>query len=251
MISVFKQKHLARNITSGNVLLLAILLILTNYVLLPFIHVSIRYSLPVGKISASRNAGNETEHQVPSLSDYTVIADANLFHPERKIPADKKEEAPPLPKPDVVLYGTMISDGVSVAYLEDLKAPRNTAGRGERQLTMKKGDILSGFTLKEIETDKIVMVRGEEKLIVPVMERGRSKARKEIGIAGASVRLPGAAPVHRSVPAIRPPAPSKQQAHSSIIQAIRRTPHPPQPGEVPPRSHMDSEIYNFFNKHNR
>ncbi len=109
-----------------------------------------------------------------SLSDYSIISDENLFHPERKIPIEKKEEKP-LPKPEFVLYGTLISENLSLAYLEDLKEPYTSPGRGKRQIPLRAGDTLSGFTLKEIYTDKVVMIRGEEKIVLNLTDPIRKK----------------------------------------------------------------------------
>ena len=55
--------------------------------------------------------------------------------------------------------------------------PQSTPGRGKRQTTLKKGDTLSGFTLKEIEKDKIVMVRGEDSIVVHLTGSSKSKTR--------------------------------------------------------------------------
>jgi hypothetical protein len=82
-----------------------------------------------------------------------------------------------LPKPEFVLYGTLITDDLRLAYMEDLKAPRNSPGRGKRQTALKKGDTLSGFTLKEIEADRIIMARGEESLTVKVLGDTAKKER--------------------------------------------------------------------------
>lgn len=80
-----------------------------------------------------------------------------------------------MPKPEFVLYGTLITNDISFAYLEDTKAPRNTPGRGKRQIAMKKGDTLSGFNLKEINVDSIVMARGEEKITIYVYNTQKPK----------------------------------------------------------------------------
>jgi hypothetical protein len=120
-----------------------------------------------------------------------MVGENNLFHPERIIPAEKKEEKQ-LPKPEVVLYGTTISDDLKIAYLEDLKAPKSTPGRGRRQLSLRKGDSLGGFILKEISTDKIVMVRGEEVLTVSIYD-SHKKAKKLVPAAATAAKAPQAA----------------------------------------------------------
>jgi hypothetical protein len=175
-----RSKYILKNITLLNLLLISVIVFLAYYALFPLIGADIKYALPsIGK-TALEKADSQSGFNPPTSSSYTIIADNNLFHPERKIPPEKKtaEEQQSLPKPDVVLYGTIISDTLRFAYLEDLKAPRNTPGRGRRQSVMKIGDALSGFVLKEIDTDKIVMAKGEEKMTVYVHETGRLKTRE-------------------------------------------------------------------------
>ncbi len=74
-----------------------------------------------------------------------MISEQNLFHPERKIPPEKQQEKA-VPKPDLFLYGTLITNDASYAFVEDKKAPYSTAGRGKRQTTLKKGDIWVGMS---------------------------------------------------------------------------------------------------------
>jgi hypothetical protein len=158
------------------------------------------------------------QFQVPSITEYAKIADENLFHPERKIPTEKKEEQP-LPKPEFVLYGTLISDELSLAYLEDVKAPRSSPGRGKRQVALKKGDSMSGFTLKEIEADKIVMLRGEEKIVVNISDPTHPKAREASQTVATAASQQQPAPISS-----RPPVSAASQKPAEAAR---------QPGTVP------------------
>jgi len=164
-----------RNVNLLNAALLSVAVAFAFYGLSPLLDVRIKYALPVPGQKAVTEKETNDELQTPSVTDYAVISEKNLFHPDRMIPVEKKVEKP-LPKPDFVLFGTLITGGTSLAYLEDLKAPRSTTGRGKRQITLKKGDTLSGFTLKEIEADKIIMVRGDEMITLPVNPRDRNVA---------------------------------------------------------------------------
>jgi len=69
-----------------------------------------------------------------------------------------------------------MGDPVSYAFIEDKKAPVTTSGRGKRQSVVKVGDTLSGFIVKEIYADKIVLYRGEEKLVVPLSDRDKQRS---------------------------------------------------------------------------
>jgi len=145
----------------------------------------------VGK-SAVEKEETGMDIRIPSIVEYAKIPEGNLFHPERKIPVEKNaDQQQPLLKPEFVLYGILITDDLRLAYMEDLKTHRDSPGRGKRQTALKKGDTLSGFTLKEIETDRIVMARGAEKIVVLVNDPSRSKERKETGIAALPVQPAG------------------------------------------------------------
>lgn len=157
-----------------------------------------KYALPPAKKTIDGEEELPVENQLPSITEYTIVSEENLFHPERRIPPEKKEEQP-LPKPEFVLYGTLITDDTRLAYLEDLKSPRNTPGRGKRQIVLKKGDSMSGFTLKEIEAEQVVMVRGEEKVVVPVQDPSRQKERTQ-----PAVTMPPTAPKRPQEKAISP-----------------------------------------------
>ncbi len=158
-----------KNINLLNILLLAIVVVFALRVFMPALHQDIRYLLPPAKKSFEAEEKPLLQQKLPSLSDYMIISEDNPFHPERKIPVEKKVEQP-LPKPEFVLYGTLITDDLKMAYLEDIKAPRTTSGRGKRQVALRQGDSLSGFTLKEIEAGKVVMARGDDKIVVPIID---------------------------------------------------------------------------------
>ena len=216
-----KVKNIFRNINLLNIILITSIIILANYIVLPMFNMNIKYTLPAGKKIVGDDAEKPAESPIPSLTDYTMIAEDNLFHPERKIPAEKKVEQP-LPKPEFVLYGTLITDDLSLAYLEDLKVPRSTPGRGKRQTVMRKGDNMSGFTLKEIETGKVVMVRGEERIIVPIADQSRPKDRKETGLITATPVSP-AGPGRATASVTQPPKehvkPAKKEKEEKKIES--------------------------------
>lgn len=203
-------KYFFKNITLLNVLLTSVIVFMAYYALFPLMGAGIKYELPAPGKTVPETPDQPEGLKLPPSASYTIIADNNLFHPERKIPIEKKtaDQQQPLPRPDLVLYGTLISDTLRLAYLEDLKAPRNTPGRGRRQTTMKIGDTLSGFTLKEIETDKIVMTMGEEKMTVYVHDPLKLKTRE--GIVTQPRPATGQAPVTASRVSPPPTPPSAQ-----------------------------------------
>ncbi len=234
-----KIRNLLININLLNIVLFLICLYFAIYILFPTLSLKISYTLPSTK-SVEEDISNEplSSQRIPSMSEYASISDDNAFHPERKIPLEKKadDQTSQPPQPELVLYGTLITDDVSYAYLEDLKALRNTPGRGRRQITLKKGDSLGGFVLKEIETDKITMVRGDEKLIVEVRNTQRAKASHTPPSASTSSRQqPVTTPSRRTVPQVaHSPNPSSESSSRAVIN--------------PPRNAEEQTIMDFFDK---
>jgi hypothetical protein len=211
-----RLKVLLRNINLLNVILVVIALLIANYVVLPLVDIKIK--LNPSNPKNIQEIKDEMISDVPSQSpsDYIVIAEHNLFHPQRIIPPEKKEEQP-LPKPEFVLYGTLISDDISIAYMEDKKSPRSTPGRGKRQTALKKGDTMSGYTLKEIDHEHVVMVKGEESLIVKVIDPGMKKDRE------------GGSPQPATQPQVSPQQRvSTQQRGEQGVTPARKTPFRPQ-----------------------
>jgi hypothetical protein len=168
-------KTLARNITVLNVLLLAGMALCALYVIPPLLGTKVALTMPSAKKSVEEKEEKAVEAKSLSPLEYSIIAEQNLFHAERKIP--EKVETAALPKPEFVLYGTMITDGLSIAYMEDLKAPASTPGRGKRQRALRAGSLLSGYTLSEVYHDKVVMARGTDKIEVKVLDNKQRTAK--------------------------------------------------------------------------
>ena len=208
-----RSRYLLGNINLINIMLTAVLIFLVNYILLPFLNKSMQYSLPViKKHEEIDSSGNKKPDQTktPSPLDYMVITEQNLFHPERKIPVEVKE-AQPLPKPDFVLYGTLISGDTNIAYMEDKKSPHSTPGREKRQTTLKQGDSMSGFTLKELSEDRVIMVRGEERLFVYLTDTQNPKQRGVTAPASSTVAQGNQLGPQASTPqAVTPQSPTEQ-----------------------------------------
>lgn len=217
-------RYLGRSVTLLNILLLAAIAVGAIGLVAPVTRLKVRVALPVARLNAAAEEAKPAEAaQSPSPSDFALIAEQNLFHPDRKIPIDKKND---LPKPELILYGTLITDALSVAYIEDKKAPVTTAGRGKRQTAAKKGDVISGFTLTEISADKIILVRGDERLTVPLMEGEKRKGTDQPPAKTQPGQPPGKQPVARPTPPRTPTPPGAVGAQPST-PAVR-------PGAVTP-----------------
>lgn len=209
-----------RNLNVLNLLLLAATLAFAVDRLLPLLNSPVVYTPPRVK-AAPPTAPEAPASPAPGANplEYTVIAEQNLFHPERKIPPEKKAEAP-LPKPEFVLYGTLITSDLGIAYLEDKKgAPVTTAGRGKRQTALKKGESMSGFILKEIQADRVTLTRGEETLVVSLNDPQNPKSREgaaEPARPGAPAR-PGTTTSSPGRPASPAPATEPRAATSTPL----------------------------------
>lgn len=176
--------YLLRNITPLNIFLAIVLAILLDYITAPMFGTGISLQLPEVKKEAAATEDLRQQEQAPSISDYTVIAEQNLFNSGRTVPVlVKKEDKPVIPKPEVILYGTLISDELSLAYIEDKKSPQSTPGRGKRQTALKKGDTISGYILKDIEADKITLVREDDTVVVHLKDPQKPKIREVIASA--------------------------------------------------------------------
>lgn len=209
-----RLKRLIKNINLINIVLTGILIFFVNYMVLPFFNMGVKYTLPSSIIrpfvDETIGVAETPEGKAASPSDYAVIPELNFFHPERKIPSEKKEAAP-LPRPDFVLYGTLVTDDLNIAYMEDKKAPFSTPGREKRQTPLKTGESLSGFTLKEIDRDKVVMLRDEEKIVVYLNDAQRPKTREQPAQQKATPPPPQTPPV----------TPEPEKAAKSSVPAER------------------------------
>jgi len=162
-------KTFVTNINILNIILLTAVVLFAFYILLPLFQVKVTYTLPRVKQTGVTKQEYVDPTSASSMAEYTIIADQNLFHPERTIPTHMAEEEPSV-KPEFVLYGTLITDSVRIAYIEDLKSPHTTVGRGKRQVTLHLGNTLSGYTMSEVYHDKVVMVKGDDRIEVKVLD---------------------------------------------------------------------------------
>lgn len=208
-----RLRYLLKNANLLNLALVMTLAYLVKSIVLPYFSDGVTYTPPVVKKEAAAAPAKPAEPKGPSPFDYVIIGEQNLFHPERKIPLPKVE-APPLPKPDFVLYGTMETAEFSLAYMEDKKAPRTTQGRGKRVTTLKLGDSLSGFVLKDVDVDKVVMLRGDETMVVHLNERGKVRETN-----GAVTGAPGTAQQAPQRPPVTP-APSAVAAPPGVAAPL-------------------------------
>ncbi|HIJ59940.1 MAG TPA: hypothetical protein HPP56_04930 [Nitrospirae bacterium] len=196
------MKRLILHFNLLNLILLAIIVIFAYYVYFDiYLLGSMSESQIEQLVAVKQEEDNDYEEEEDEEEikiettplDYSIIADKNLFHPERKIPPEKKQKVE-LPKPEFVLYGTVITDNMKIAYVEDSKAVKTTAGRGKRQIPVKIGQSISGFILKDITQDSAVFTRGEETIVVNVLTK---KKRTDSSQPAVDKRTPSIEPPQR------------------------------------------------------
>lgn len=189
-----RARRLIGNLTLLNVLLAAALLGAVFYAAWPFFSLGVD-AAPAAVAEPAPAAVEPAAAAGRSPMDFAMVTEQNLFHPERRIPDRAVKE---LPRPDLVLYGTLITGETSIAYVEDRKAPYSTPGRGKRQLALKKGDNMGGYILQAIEPTRIVLAKGDDRMVVNL----DSKDSRSSGAASAQA-APG-----RPVPVAPSPRPS-------------------------------------------
>jgi hypothetical protein len=227
-------RYIYRNLNPLNIILVACAALLALGAFTPYFYRQVKYSVPTAKLPpVEQEKPPESAAPSPSMSDYMVIAELNLFHPDRKIPPEKKE-AQQLPKPELILYGTLIADGMSIAYVEDKKNPKTSPGRGKRQTVMKKGDMVGGFVLREIENDRITLARGDETMVVYISQGDKPRMSDVPGAAAPAKPTPATptpTPAKPTAPAAVPAKPGPAQPAPAVAQpSAQRNFSPPMPG---------------------
>lgn len=220
-----RTRWLIGNLTLLNVLLAVLLLCTVLYAVWPFFGPAVDAAPAAVTEPAPAPAEAASAAPVRSPMDFATVSEQNLFHPERRLPQNGKDKE--LPRPDVVLYGTLITGETSIAYVEDRKSPQSSPGRGKRQVALKKGGQLSGYVLQEVYAERIVLVKGDDRMIVGLSDdRSKRKA-----AATAAPAAPAVAPSAQA-PAAAPPAVST--APGGPLKAPVYLPRP-QPRVRPPR----------------
>ncbi|MBI5675566.1 MAG: hypothetical protein HZC48_07060 [Nitrospirae bacterium] len=168
-------KSVTRHINVLNLFLLGAIYISANSYLLPALGEKTALPQTAQKIGTPQHTISAGDRfQSPPATEYLIVSDQSLFHPERKIPAETKDTQLTV-KPEFVLYGTLITDTAAIAYMEERNAPYSSPGRGKRQQTVLLGKSLNNYTLAEIHHDRVFMVRGEDRIEVKISDTQPSR----------------------------------------------------------------------------
>jgi hypothetical protein len=182
-------KIIFKNINVLNLLLLAMITFLFFKLDDSFADNKIIFTLSKPKEIMSENEKKEIAEKAAAYLDYAFITEKNLFHPERKVPSEKKEELQ-LAKPEIILYGTLITDEKRIAYIEDKKNPYSTPGRGKRQVAVDEGSMIAGYKLAKVNSESILLVHGEDKIIVTLNTQKERKPEEATAKTKSSGSVP-------------------------------------------------------------
>ncbi|HOW53134.1 MAG TPA: hypothetical protein PLR60_00665 [Syntrophorhabdaceae bacterium] len=166
MIKIFRS--ISRGVTPLNLILTSAVVLACVSIIFPVTRASCRFRLP--QIVQKRAVPQEDpgEMAVALLpTDYAVVSEMNLFHPQRTVPIDVKAQ---LPKPELFLCGVIRHGNELVAFVEDKKNPTTSPGRGKRQTVLRKGSVYAGYSVMEINNDSIILTRGEQSVSVHLMD---------------------------------------------------------------------------------
>jgi hypothetical protein len=147
-----------------------------------------------------------------------MIATRNLFSPMRsEAPPAPEKPAAALPKPN--LFGVVVRDGGSIAYLED---PLTKRIAGYRQ-----GDSIAGGTVQTISGDRIVLARPDGNVDVRLHDpsKPRPPAPAPAPPAGTTPRAapgvpPGTTPVPGAPPTAEAPVPGRRPLPPSLLRRL-------------------------------
>ena len=212
-----------------NVVLAALSAVLIAYIVRQLVTPT---PLPVGGRRAAATTVVPAAVEAPRLpaGAYSVVAARNLFSPTRTESATGTTTAgaAPLVRPN--LFGIVVRDGGSIAYLEDPVT--------KRVVGYRVGDKVVGGTVQTIKSDSVVIERPEGPLDVRLRDPGKPRTATAPGQTGVpqlgGMPQGGFQPAQPAQPAavlpgVIPPAAAPQPLPPQVAQ-----PQMPQPGQPTP-----------------
>ena len=161
---------------------------------------------------------------------YTVVASRNLFNPSRSDSGAGTSTATAGPVVRPSLFGIVVREGGSIAYLEDPVT--------KRVVGYRVGDKVVGGTVQTIKADSVVIERPEGPLDVRLRDPGRPRSVTTPGQPGLQLggmppgsfqpAQPAQAGQSPALPGVIPPAASPQPLPPQMAQ-----PQGPQMGQQP------------------
>jgi len=123
--------------------------------------------LTCSMFAARPSAAQPSRGPLPPLSEFAVIEEKNLFHPDRIPQVPPRSARQPgggtddIANTHFVLHGVILYDnGPSIALLQE---PRLTE---KKVKSLTQGDKIGSFVLKAIKRDRVVMALGDKEFEV-------------------------------------------------------------------------------------
>lgn len=178
-----------------------------------------------------------------SIESYIFIAEKNIFSPERKEfpiiapPSTMAEQLKkPMARPQIILYGVMISDDYQSATIVNQSRPLK---KGEREMmTLKIGEQVGEYKLVKILSDRIMLEAPEDTLEVLLYDPKTPKKRSDFKTASkpatitSAIASPTTAPAE--VPKTTPVRETIEKPKETVQEKV--TPPPPVSRPVTPAS---------------
>ena len=129
-----------------------------------------------------------------SIKSYILIAEKNIFHPERKeFPVSQVGIKKPVVRPQVILYGITITGDYQTATLAN---PGRPLKKGERELmTVKVGDQVGEYKLAKILSDRITMEAEGDNFEVLLYDPRMPKRRMDVKTEAKPATITSTQPV--------------------------------------------------------
>jgi len=159
-----------------------------------------------------------------------IIAEKNVFSPERKefaaLPGTG-DQARPITRPQVVLYGVLIGENTQMATIVN---PGRPLRKGEREpMTLKVGDRIGEYKLVRVMPDRIVLEAPGDSFEVPLVDPKAPKKRIEVRTTVPPAAVTSIGPSVPGVPGMeRPPAvvPGTPGLGAPTPPGVTPTPYP-------------------------
>ncbi len=191
------------------------------------------------KIEGSQLVGGQKEPTTPE--SYILIAEKNIFNPERKdfpIITSPIAELPkkPLVRPKIILYGVTFAGDYQSASIANLNRP---VQKGEREImTLKLGDRIGEYQLTKILPDRIMMETQEDTFEVLLYDPNMPKKRMPIKTETKPPTITSTLPPSTPTPAEAPKPEPTREITRRPEGPLTPTPSPRPtltPSPIPPR----------------
>jgi hypothetical protein len=193
------------------------------------------------KIEGSPSFGGQKEPTTPE--SYILIAEKNIFNPERKdfpviTPPVSELSKKPLVRPKIILYGVTFAGDYQTASIVNLGRPLQ---KGEREMmTLKVGDRIGEYQLAKILPDRVMMETPEDTFEVllydPKMPKKRVHTKTEAKPTTITSTLPASAPTPLEAPKPIPPREMMERPPERTVEPPVPRPSHPAISPTPPSS---------------